>query len=136
MSDLIRWTPDLTVHTDAIDTQHKELFKRLNDLLSAVIQGRGREEIRGFIGFLTEYTEFHFREEERWMARYQYPGMNGHKEIHERFKADVAVAAQNALREGVSSVVVIQVIEDLGDWVRDHIKRMDVELGKFLKDKM
>jgi hemerythrin-like metal-binding protein len=119
-----------------IDSQHKELFKRMNDLLSAVIQGRGRNEISGFIGFLTEYTDFHFREEERYMTRFEYPAMNAHKALHDGFRADVAVAARDALSEGVTSAVVVTVVEGLGAWVRDHIKKMDVELGKFLKDKI
>jgi hemerythrin len=136
MSDLVRWTPSLTVHVNIIDAQHQELFKRLNDLLSAVLQGRGRDEVGGFIKFVVDYTDFHFGTEERYMAQYNYPGMNMHKAVHDRFRADAARAAQDAMREGISSGVVANVIEGLGGWVQDHIRRMDVELGNFLKDKM
>lgn len=70
----ILWTPDLATKVDEIDSQHRELFKRINDLLDACNQGRGKEEVQKVIRFLEEYVATHFGEEEKYMEKYNYPG--------------------------------------------------------------
>ena len=50
----IEWTKDLETGVALIDEQHKELFDRVNKLLAASSQGRGKEEVGSLLGFLEE----------------------------------------------------------------------------------
>ena len=66
----IKWTSDLSVDVKEIDGQHKELFKRINNLDTAMKKGRAKEEVLGLIEFLDEYVVIHFRTEELFMIKY------------------------------------------------------------------
>lgn len=63
----IEWTQDLSTGSDEIDNQHKELFRRINSLLDACNQGKGREEIGKTVQFLEDYVITHFSAEEEYM---------------------------------------------------------------------
>ncbi|MHB9035807.1 MAG: hemerythrin domain-containing protein, partial [Armatimonadota bacterium] len=56
----VQWTPDLAVGVREIDDQHRELFKRVNDLLEAMSKGKGRDEIAKVVAFLGNYVVTHF----------------------------------------------------------------------------
>ena len=45
----IQWDLTMATGVDAIDNQHKQLIKWLNDLLAAMSQGRGRTEIQAVL---------------------------------------------------------------------------------------
>ena len=60
----MKWTQDMAVGIETIDEQHKELFKRISDLLQAIREHRCKSEIDGTIKFLDDYARFHFGEEE------------------------------------------------------------------------
>jgi hemerythrin len=135
MTEWIRWTPDLAVHVDRIDDQHKELYRRMNGLIEAVMAGKGKEEIGKFADFLVDYTNFHFREEETVMQAKNYPGYGAQRSAHDYFRAEAAKSADKVRRGEVTSELVVKIVEDLRDWFSGHIRRMDVELGKFLQSK-
>ena len=45
----MKWTQDMAVGIETIDEQHKELFKRISDLLQAIREHRCKSEIDGTI---------------------------------------------------------------------------------------
>ncbi len=67
------WTNDLKVGIRDIDSQHRELFVRINKLRTAMGQGRGKEGINRTLRFLEEYVVEHFLNEERYMRTSNYP---------------------------------------------------------------
>jgi len=54
------WTQNLSIGVAEIDNQHKELFKRINNLLDAISQGKGKQELFAVLEFLEDYSKFHF----------------------------------------------------------------------------
>jgi len=44
-----QWRQDLSVGFQEIDDQHKELFRKINDLLESIGQGRGIQEVKNMI---------------------------------------------------------------------------------------
>ena len=64
----VLWSNDLVVGVDTIDNQHKGIFIRTNNLLDAMILGKGKEDIVEVI----EYIGKHFNTEENLMAKYNY----------------------------------------------------------------
>lgn len=81
----IEWTQNLAVGVTEIDNQHKELFKRVNQYLEAMMERRGKEEIGKVIKFLENYVVTHFGTEERYMELHNYPDQRLHKEQHAAF---------------------------------------------------
>lgn len=83
--NLLRRTEDLSAGVGIIDDQHKELFKRINTLLSAMSHGKGEERVAGVSGFFSDYVVTHFSTEERYMVAYGYPGLQAHKGEHDSY---------------------------------------------------
>ena len=129
----IQWTDDLTVGVNEIDNQHKELFKRVNDLSQAMWQGEGKEESARLLFFLGDYVVTHFGTEERLMNLRNYPDFKAHKSIHDKFVKDLeGLKAQFSSGE-ITSSMVIKVLDETCNWLRAHIKGVDKKLGNFLK---
>ena len=82
----VKWTDDLSVGVKLIDEQHKMLIRHLNNLTKAVEQHKGPSKIADTLGFLIEYTDFHFSTEEQHMAANDYQGLEAHKTRHDEFK--------------------------------------------------
>lgn len=131
----IVWTDDLSTGNGQIDTQHKELFSRINDLIDAMKSGKGKDKIEETFKFLNQYLVTHFGTEERMMTSYKYPDYNAHKKQHESFTQKFKDLKQKLDTEGVSSTIVIEAQPLLVDWWYNHINKIDKALGAFMKDK-
>lgn len=60
----LNWDNNLATGIVNIDNQHKELFDRINKLLIAMKEGKGKDEVIGTLNFLEDYVIKHFTEEE------------------------------------------------------------------------
>ncbi|MBS4025837.1 MAG: bacteriohemerythrin [Clostridia bacterium] len=136
LSTSLQWTEDLAVGVDKIDSQHQELFSRINKLLDACNQGKGRETVDEIIKFLEDYVVTHFTLEEEHMAKYAYSGYSDHKEQHYQFINSFSKLKEKIEREGVGSHISIYTNQIVVDWLQDHITKTDKALGKFLKQKL
>lgn len=65
------WSSEFEVGVELIDRQHRELIDRINKLLAAIREGRGREETFKVMRFLQEYVVEHFSAEERFMLGHE-----------------------------------------------------------------
>lgn len=129
----IEWREDLVTGNDEIDNQHKELFRRFNNLLNACNQGKGNEELRNLLLFLGEYVRSHFAMEERLQVRHNYPGYLAHKEEHESFINDLHSLESRVSSEGATVALVIKTNQIMVNWLIRHISRTDKELAAFLR---
>lgn len=129
---MIKWTPALAVGHATIDTQHQELFRRLEQLLTAMMKG-DKGEIGRLFEFLGAYVVEHFGVEERLMVEHAYPEYAAHKAAHERFVADyTALRAAMVAAGGGSAALTIKVQNWCGDWLKAHIAGTDQKLATFL----
>jgi hemerythrin len=126
------WKPALSVFVEAIDNQHKELYRRLDRFMDSVLRGEGKQEVGQILKFLIDYCVVHFGTEELYMEKRGYPGYPAHKKAHERLTLDV-LNIQRQIEEGITSQHIISLINQLGDWVTEHIEKMDKELGAYLR---
>jgi hemerythrin len=137
----VQWTEDLSVGIEKIDSQHRELFAKINDLVAAVKQHVCKYKIGDVIKFLEDYVVFHFGEEESWMKQFNYPGYAAHKAQHETF-----IANFNELKKELPKLeggtkpgaydLSVETNKVVVDWILEHIVKVDKDLGKFLKGKV
>jgi hemerythrin len=129
----IEWNENLVTGNNDIDNQHKELFRRFDNLLSACNQRKGKEEVYNVLIFLDEYVRTHFAMEEALQKRHNYPHYPVHKEQHEKFIADLQKLEQQLQLEGASLPLVIQTNQTMVNWLINHINAMDRELASYLR---
>jgi hemerythrin len=131
----IKWTSDLATGIAIIDKQHQELFVKVNNLIEAMSKGKGKDELGNTIKFLGDYVLFHFSAEERIMQDNKYPSLPEHKELHKLFVDDFLKMKKEFSSEGASSFLSIEIQSRIGDWLINHIGKVDKKFGEFLKDK-
>ncbi len=132
----IQWTNDLATGVSEIDDQHKELFSRVNLLLNACKQGKGRLEIGRTIAFLEDYVDTHFSTEEKNMLRYQYPDYPDHKAQHAIFTNSLNDIKRQLDAEGPGVHIIILTNQMVIDWLRSHIRTRDRAFGDYIRNRV
>jgi len=121
---LIEWDDSrYSTSVGKVDEQHKRLFEILNDLHTAMEEGRAEEELGDILRELEDYTEYHFTDEEHMMKDCGYAQdcascFHDHQDMHENFASKVS-----ELREKHESgeYITMEVLEFARDWLDSHI---------------
>ena len=86
---MFEWKEKYSVGIKKFDDQHKELLRIGRDIVSAF---EGTEEgidqydhIIKLLNELKDYTVYHFESEEKAMEKADYPKLEKHKEVHQKF---------------------------------------------------
>lgn len=132
----IQWKEDLSTGSVKIDNQHKEIFRRINGLLDACNEGKGKTEVCGVIDFIDDYIVTHFGEEEKYMVAHGYPGYAEHKKEHEKFIKNFLALKKQVDTDGPGVHTVIATNQMVVAWFLDHIRKVDKQLGAFMKTKL
>ena len=98
----ITFDDNLITGNKTIDTQHKELIERIQNFVTACQNGDSKLKAIKMLDYLDEYTNFHFKEEEKLQENVGYPGF--------------------------SELVQKNVI----DWLFGHIKTYDRSVAEFI----
>lgn len=128
----MEWTPDLAVDEGKIDEQHRELFKRISKLVSAIKSKTCKHEIGPTTAFLEEYIIEHFRDEQEMMREAGYPDFEEHRAIHEKFISDFNELKKNLESESSNYTKSVYTNQIVVDWILEHIQEMDKAFGRFL----
>jgi hemerythrin len=131
----IPWTPALAIGVPEIDHQHQELFLRIERLVQGLSRGDAADIAR-LLEFLGQYVVKHFGAEERWMLRSAYPDYVRHKAEHERFIRDYEQMTREFREKGPNVLAGIRMNNWIAEWLKQHISRSDMELGRFLATKV
>ena len=131
---MILWREDLNIGVPAVDTQHQELVRILNEFLIACTQQKGKGKIVETLDFLVSYTITHFNDEEAIMVLNHYPNYEEHKLEHERFVQDITTIKRQVESQGVSVLTTIKINRTLVDWLINHIQKDDQILGSYIKE--
>ena len=124
------WSENLTINHEEIDRQHKVLVALLDKMYVALSQGKGNKVIGVILIDLNLYIKTHFAAEEKLMIIHNYPEYEVHKKEHEALAREV-VDLFKKFNTG-ESVSAIAVGKFLKDWLNNHIKKTDKQLGSFL----
>ena len=130
---LIIWDDFYSVGFELIDDQHKKLIDMINDLYASFISGQAQEKAPGIVDEMVNYTDYHFKTEERFFDKYNYPETEKHKEIHQSF-VDKAVELKLGL-ESKQVTVSYDIMNFLRQWLIDHILKEDKKFAAFFTEK-
>lgn len=116
-----------------IDEQHKELIAKINKLIVCCEENGGKLEAIKMLGYLEDYTEFHFKAEEELQEKVGYPGIAEHKKKHEEFKKAVEELNEMLMEvEGPTEAFVQAVQKNVVEWLYNHIKGFDCSVATYI----
>jgi hemerythrin len=127
---LMAWRDDYSVKIPTIDKEHQQLFDLINVLYDASRAGKGREILTGVADELIRYAETHFRQEEEFLKKTDYPDFVPHKLEHDKFVARVAEFRSRLA--GGEVVISADILWFLRDWLTGHIMRTDKRYSSHL----
>lgn len=130
---LIEWNEILSVKVKEMDEQHKKLIEIINNLNDAMKIGKSKEVIGDILSNLAKYITVHFTSEEKYMEKYNYPELPQQKKAHETFVAKIT-DYQKMFKDG-KTVLSIEIMNFLKDWLTTHIKGTDKKYGDFFNSK-
>lgn len=128
----MEWTEEYAVGHPLIDSHHRELFERFNALINACRARKGREEIGRLYDFLDQYVHYHFSAEEALMAEAIYPDMARHQHQHQEFVKRLRQWQSQLKESGASFDLLVETNEALFAWLIQHIRLVDMKLGRII----
>ncbi|MFZ5353498.1 MAG: bacteriohemerythrin [Bacillota bacterium] len=129
----IQWRTDLEIGFDEVDSQHKELFRRVDMLVDACNKGKGRHEVVDLMKYLEEYIDLHFTAEENLQKKYGYPDYEKHKRQHQDFTFEFRALKDKLDNVGNTTDFVVLINRILVEWLVFHISRSDKDIALFIK---
>ena len=131
----IKWDESLSIGIELIDEQHKKWIDHIRDVQAAMEDRRGMPQVANTLGFLVDYTQFHFSTEEKYMSQTGYSGLENHRARHEELKSTLDDLVEDFRQEGVTEKISEAIGTFLGNWLRNHIRDVDQAFAAFLKEK-
>lgn len=131
------FTDDLVTGNEMIDSQHRELISKINDLLISCEEKANLSGAARMLNYLADYTEYHFKAEEALQASIHYPGIEEHKVKHAELQRTVQELHDMLMEEeGPTDAFVERVNEKVRDWLYYHIQTFDRSVAeyKFMRD--
>ncbi len=130
--DLIAWEDSLSVGVSEIDNQHRRLIGFINQLADFMVGGKDIENpLQSVLSGLFNYTVYHFFTEEQIMENVGYPNYDAHRAAHINLTATVIVFLDRFIR-GEQNIHQ-EVFSFLKQWLLEHIRVTDKELGDYLQ---
>ena len=129
----IEWSDTYLLGITEIDNQHKKLLAVANELYEAA-SGSDEEyklKMAKVLKSLTDYTVYHFSEEEKFMKKYGYPSVSLHKTAHDAFVNEVqhqiSKLGSGSRQDGLSFYGFV------ANWVLTHIAKADRVWAAYVK---
>ncbi|MFQ5936353.1 MAG: bacteriohemerythrin [Acidiferrobacterales bacterium] len=130
----LQWSPNLSVGIDFMDADHQKLMELLTELHDLVGPGPIQTAAVEKLDELIDFTQQHFRLEERLMEQSGYDGFEEHRQLHEVLLQEIAELRQHLVAGEKSAGP--EIMDFLKDWLIRHILESDKQLGGFLQGRL
>ncbi|MGL1893176.1 MAG: bacteriohemerythrin [Spirochaetaceae bacterium] len=130
----IDWSDLLSVKIDDIDDEHKELFKRINALLVAMLDKDKSYDLLEISNYIGDYINVHFRNEEKMLEKFKYPKLEQHKKLHHIYEEDFKQIQQKIINGDSKALILLDIQDKVVTWLIEHIAKVDHEYSVYLLD--
>ncbi len=125
--EVLIWSDNLRVGVEAIDKDHQVIFALAN---SIILEESGIPQLDRTISELIDYTDYHFRREERIMEISGYPKLVDHRKFHRELIRKVnEVADEWREQQDPETLHVLRRL--LQRWWIGHIVNVDYEIAEY-----
>lgn len=131
--EIFPWSADFETGIETVDEQHQTLVRLLNTTARNLALSSDAMSFGEIMRELSEYTDYHFAEEERLMSQYFAGDIleAGHRQVHQDFVGKIGQLqeeyATRPLDEAVEEIIAI-----LTRWLAFHILDTDRRMAKVI----
>ena len=128
---LVEWRNELACGVAEIDRDHRKLVDLLNGAYAKMMTGEGGQATLTLANELSKLAARHFADEERLMNRIGYPGLAGHKKIHQDMIDRFGVLF-GRFKQGDKSAGK-DLFDYLAAWLQEHTFKQDRAFVEYAK---
>lgn len=127
----INWNDKFLTGNSTIDEQHKHIF----ELLSKVdVSKCSKADLMGLLGSLQDHINVHFKDEEDYMKKTNYPDYERHKAIHDTVLKDTKRILTQKAGNRTATQIALEFVNYINDWFHEHYSDEDVKMVEHLKN--
>jgi len=130
----LEWNDEMSLNNAELDEQHKKWIEIHNRLHNVLTQGAYKEVEKTALETLLamqEYTRMHFKYEEEFMQKKNYPELVVHRRIHKEFDNKI----YQYYRDMINGEMVLNsaIVKEMQNWLIDHIMKEDKKIRHFVE---
>lgn len=123
---LLNWHPEYSVGVPAVDDEHRQMIKLINELHDRLGGRPDSEAAEMFLGDIHAAIAAHFALEERLMRKAEYGEYEDHKEDHEQLLDQLRDVMDEHLDDPATGTELLK--QRLTDWFSKHFAGFDARL--------
>ena len=123
---MFTWDPSLETGIPLIDKHHKRMFAKVSLLLDP----QCKRNVGDILAFLEDYVDEHFKAEEWYHKRSQFPEAIEHRRMHDEFIVDFKRMRAEYQAGTQERRLLMELIGVITDWLRNHIMEADRRFSK------
>ncbi len=131
---IIQLNNDLKTGINNIDGQHKELINRINGVIDASEGNIDKGEIDSLVRYLGGFIIYHFKAEEEYMLKYEYPDYDTMKTEHMKFLKNFTSLKRLCEEEESLEVIMLAIKNQVIHWLEKHIINYDKKMAAFFRE--
>ena len=121
--EMIRWDKSFSVNVLRFDEEHKNIILIINKMNAALQKNDEREKVSDTLNEMTSYASNHFKAEEDYMRRFEFPEYELHKEEHRKFIKTTVDFCKRVMNGDYN--IAFDLLEYLKQWLVNHIQGTD-----------
>ncbi len=129
------WSNVYSIGIDEIDAQHKGFFAASHDLYEKIMDRTGKDAVAASVAYMRDYADSHFRTEEAFMRKHEYPGLAEHLRLHAAFMDTLARLEDDLRNFGPNERLADRALDITQDWLINHIADEDVLYALHMKSR-
>jgi hemerythrin-like metal-binding protein len=133
---VFQWNDSYRLGLTELDEQHRTFFELTNGFWNAVVAGEaGAGDTQRVLAELSAYPQTHFRDEESFMARLDFPReeLDRHLAAHDSFTTRLNALLER-FRDGDRDTAR-EIVAFMSGWLVRHILEVDVRYAQFHKNR-
>ena len=125
---MIEWTKKYSVGVSVMDEEHKGLIDTINKVIAARQRNYSQEEVEEILSELVKYAKEHFKNEEAYMSKFEYPDYLLHYNEHLNFSLHMIIYNNQVINGEYK--IMDEVYNYLQEWLVHHIQKTDKKYTK------
>ena len=125
---MIEWSNKYSVGVSVIDEEHRGFIETINKVIAVKQRNYSKDEIECVLGELVEFAKEHFKNEEAYMSKFEYPDYLLHYNEHLNFSLHMIIYNNHVINGEYKSMN--ELYSYLQEWLVHHIQKTDKKYTK------
>ncbi len=125
---MVEWSNEYSVGVSVMDEEHKGFIGTINKVIAAKQRDYSQEEVEEVLSELVKFAKEHFKNEEAYMSKFEYPDYLLHYNEHLNFSLHMIIYNNQVINGEYK--IMDELYNYLQEWLVHHIQKTDKKYTK------